>query len=138
MKLSEIVINFNTQLEEFINAIETIHNDENIKRAKLMIRTLNKINATKIIEQFIINIVPYADKIYNRDEDYILNIEGDELNDKLRVIKLKDVTHEDKLFQVMKFKELWQILDPNDKEAIWEYLQLLTYYAQEYLKIKLA
>jgi hypothetical protein len=137
MKLAEIIKNFNLQMEEFLDVIESIHNDDNIKKARLMVKTLNKINATKIIEQFIINIIPYSEKIYNKDEHYILNLDTDEIRDKLTNIKVKNTTQEEKILEVMKLKNLWLNLDTNDKEAIWEYLQLLTYYSQEYLKIKL-
>jgi len=137
MKLGEIVKNFNIQIEEFLDVMESIHNDDNIKKARLMVKTLNKINSTKIIEQYIINIIPYADKIYSKNEEYILNLDVDEIKDKLTTIKVKNSTQEEKLLEVMKLKQLWTTLDTNDKEAIWEYLQLLTYYGQEYLKIKL-
>jgi len=137
MKLGEIVQNFNLQAEELCSVIETVYTDDEIKKYKYMLKTVNKINAIKMIEQYIIHVVPECDKIYNKDEKFFLNLQNEEIIDKLGQTKLRKELHEDSLVQILKMKDIWMKLSEENKNIVWEYFQLLTYYAQEYLKLKL-
>jgi hypothetical protein len=136
MKLEEIVNNFNLQLEELFNVIEVIYTDENIKRYKLMVKTVIKLNAIKLIEQYIIHAVPFAEHIYNKDESFFYNQTLDEIKEKIGQTKLRKELHETSVFEVLKLKTVWNKLENESKDIIWEYFQLLTFYAQEYFKLK--
>jgi hypothetical protein len=136
MKLEEIVNNFNLQLEELFNIIETIYSTDMIKRYKLMVSTVIKINAIKLIEQYVIHALEFADKIYNKDESFFYEHTEDEIKLKLGKTKLRKELHETSVVEVLNLKKVWQTLDNETKDIVWEYFQLLTYYAQEYFKLK--
>jgi hypothetical protein len=136
MKLEEIVNNFNLQLEELFNVIELIYTNENIKRYKLMVKTVIKLNAIKLIEQYVIHAVPFAEHIYNKNEDFFVTQSTEDIKEKLGQTKLKKELHETSVFEVLKLKTIWFTLDIETKDILWEYFQLLTFYAQEYFKLK--
>jgi hypothetical protein len=136
MKLEEIVNNFNLQLEELFNIIENIYTDENIKRYKLMVKTVIKLNAIKLIEQYIIHAVPFAEHIYKKDESFFINQTVDDVREKIGQTKLRKELHENSVVEVLKLKNIWSIVDNDIKDIVWEYFQLLTFYAQEYFKLK--
>lgn len=136
MKFEEIVNNFNIQLEELFNVIETIYTDENIKRYKLMIKTVIKLNAIKLIEQYIIHALPFAELIYKKDESFFYNQTVDEIREKIGQTKLRKEMHESSVAEIFKLKSVWSTLEYETKDIVWEYFQLLTFYAQEYFKLK--
>jgi hypothetical protein len=138
MKLGEIVSNFNLQLEELFAVIETLYDDPKIKKFKLIMRTMNKINSIKIIEQFIIHGLEYSTFIYNKDESFFNTLDQDHIKSKIGETKLRKELHDEGIFQILKLKDYWSTLSDENKDILWEYFQLLTYYAQEYLKLKLA
>lgn len=137
MKLGEIVNNFNLQLEELFAVVECLYDDPNIKKFKSIMKTMNKINSIKIIEQFIIHGLEYSDYIYKKDETFFNNLDEDIIKNKIGETKLRKELHEEGIFHILKIKLYWSTLTNENKEVLWEYFQLLTYYAQEYLKIKL-
>lgn len=137
MKLGEIVNNFNLQLEELFAVVECLYDDYNIKKFKSIMKTMNKINSIKIIEQFIIHGLEYSDFIYKKDETFFNNLDENHIKTKIGETKLRKELHEEGIFHILQLKKFWASITEDNKEVIWEYLQLLTYYAQEYLKIKL-
>jgi hypothetical protein len=136
MKIEDLINNFNLQLQELFTIIEAIYTDENIKRYKLMVKTVIKLNATKLIEQYIIHAIPYSKFIYNKDDNFFLHKEVNEIREKISETKIRKELHETSVIEILKIKTIWQELDNDTKDIIWEYFQLLTYYAQEYFKIK--
>jgi hypothetical protein len=137
MKLGEIVNNFNFQLEELFAVAETLYDDQNIKKFKLIMKTMNKINSVKIIEQFIIHGLEFSEQIYNKDESFFIHLDHSHIQNKIHETKLRKELHDEGIFQILKLKNFWSTLTSENRDIIWEYFQLLTYYAQEYLKIKL-
>jgi hypothetical protein len=137
MKLGEIVNNFNLQLEELFAVAECLYDDPAIKKFKSIMKTMNKINSIKIIEQYIIHGLEYSDYIYRKDESFFNTLDEYDIKNKISETKLRKELQAEGIFQILKLKNFWTTLTEKNKEIIWEYLQLLTYYSQEYLKLKL-
>ena len=126
MSVSEIIVNFNKYSEEFVNEIVKITNDVEIKSYQTLLINLNKTNSAKCIEQFIIYGLPEKEKINSSDETYFLGRDyADDLGN-----------NEDSMMQALKLKDTWTTFDPNTKRCIFEYLQVMVHYGEEYLKLK--
>ena len=115
----DIVDNFNYTLESFINFMIEISDDNDIIIYKKMILKILETEKEKAIEQYIINAIPYSKQINDHDENYFINMEFND-NEKYSVLK------------VLKFKDKFKTLNPENKERIWEYLQVFLHYANEY------
>ena len=126
MSLSEIVREFNKYSEEFVNEMIKISNDADLKSYQTVLINLNKTNSTKCIEQFIIHGLPQKEKINNEDENYFLerNYADDFDNDDYSMMK------------ALKIKDTWKTFDNNTKQCIFQYLQVMVHYSEEYFKLK--
>ncbi|VVU94327.1 hypothetical protein CPAV1605_49 [seawater metagenome] len=127
MSISSTVNKFNDYIEEMLTQLNNCVNDEDIKLYKGMFTKLRRINSSKAIEQFIIHVLPYKDKIVANDESFFLNHdEASLLND----------DNEESIMKALKFKELWSSISNNSKENLFKFFQVLIYYAEEYFKMK--
>lgn len=126
MSLSDIIVNFNKYTEEFVTEIVKITNDADVRSYKTILVNLNKTNATKCIEQFIIYALPEKDKIISSNEDYFLKRNYDQELD----------NDQDSMMQALKLKDTWKTFDCDTKKCIFEYLQVMVHYSEEYLKCK--
>jgi hypothetical protein len=81
---------------------------------------------SKILELFIIHVLPDKDRIDEGDRDYFLN---KSYNDALD--NDKDATK--KFFE---FKDIWYKLSNENQNLVVQYMQCLCYYAQEYFMEK--
>lgn len=127
MSVTEIVNNFNCQADDLMTQMYSCSQDYDIKVYHDMFRKLKRFNATKAIEQFIIYVLPYKEKIYDDDETFFLEKSGEELTgDK----------SEYTMMQSLKFKDLWQTLSNDSKDNIFKFFKVMVYFAEEYLKIK--
>jgi len=95
-------------MEEFLNELmETFPEEKQIKVQHTSFLTLKKSNSKKVVEVFMSAIQPYAEKITNKDEEFILTSDIEFLN-KLNI------------------KKWWtKDLSSNTKDAIWQYLNTL-------------
>lgn len=124
MKNQEIISNFNQYCEEFVAELVNITNDNDIRSYATILTTMNKTNSKKCIEQFIIYVLPEKDKISKCDEKYFLE------NDYSNHIGNNEKT----MMEALKLKSLWKTLDDENKECIFEYLNLLIQISEEYFK----
>lgn len=127
MSISEVVNNFNSQADDLMSQMYACSQDYDIKVYHDMFRKLKSFNATKAIEQFIIYVLPYKEKIYEDDESFFLSKSSEEL--------VGD-TSEYSMMQSLKFKDLWQTLNNESKNNIFTFFKVMVYFAEEYLKIK--
>lgn len=125
--LSQIVNKFNDFTEEMLNQMYQSTDDKDIRVYGSMFSKLRKINSTKAIEQFVIYVLPYKDKIINEDESFFLNHDESDL--------IKDDS-QDNIMKALKFKQLWSGLSNNSKKNLFKFFKVLVYYAEEYFKIK--
>jgi hypothetical protein len=125
--LSKIVKKFNDFTEDMLNQMYISTDDNDIRVYESMFSKLRKINSTKAIEQFIIFVLPYKDKIINEDESFFLNQDESNL--------IKDDS-QDNIMKALKFKQLWSSLSNNSKENLFKFFKVLVYYAEEYFKNK--
>lgn len=124
--IQEIVTNFNKYSEEFIDEMIKVTNDDDAKSYRTILINLNKTNATKCIEQFILYGLPQKEYINASNEEYFLkkNYDDDLENDEYSMMK------------ALKIKDMWKTFEENTKKCIFEYLQVLVYYSEEYFKMK--
>jgi hypothetical protein len=127
MSVTEIVNNFNCQADDLMAQMYSFSQDYDIKVYHDMFRKLKRFNATKAIEQFIIYVLPYKEKIYDDDETFFLQKSGEELTGN---------NSEYTLMQSLKFKDLWNTLSNDSKDNIFKFFKVMVYFAEEYLKIK--
>jgi len=80
----------------------------------------------KIIELFIIHVLPDKDRIDASDKDYFLN--------KSYTDALDNDTNATKKF--FEFKDIWFKLSNENQNLVIQYMQCLCYYAQEYFMEK--
>lgn len=124
MNNQDIVKNFNNYCEEFVSELVLITNDSDISSYATILKTMNQTNSLKCIEQFIIYVLPEKEKIMNSDENYFLS------NDYSEQLE----NDEESIMEALKLKTLWKTLDDDNKEVIFEYLQLLIQISEEYFK----
>jgi hypothetical protein len=92
----------------------------NIKDIHKTVRRLEKKN--KLIEIFIVKILPYKDKIDEGDDAFFL---GKSFN--------KDLDGDNSMInKVFEFKNIWTILKIENKTLLIQYMQLLCMLAQKY------
>lgn len=127
MSVTEIVNNFNCQADDLMAQMYSFSQDYDIKVYHDMFKKLKRFNATKAIEQFIIYVLPFKEKIYDDDETFFLQKSGEELTGD---------TSEYTMMQSLKFKDLWQTLSDDSKSNIFKFFKVMVYFAEEYLKIK--
>lgn len=81
---------------------------------------------SKILELFIIHVLPDKDRIDASDKDYFLNKSYDDALD-------NDKNATKKFFE---FKDIWYKLSNENQTLVVQYMQCLCYYAQEYFMEK--
>jgi hypothetical protein len=84
-------------------------------------------NSVLPIERFLIYALPHRDKILQRDESYFTE------NDNY----YKDLKDDDnKLNEILRLKNIYNILDNNSKKNIWNIFQAMLYLGDEYIKYR--
>ena len=127
MSVAEIVNNFNNQADDLMSQMYACSQDYDIKVYHQMFKKLKKFNASKAIEQFIIYVLPFKEKIYSDDESFFLEKSGQELTGD---------NSEYTMMQSLKFKDLWKTLSFDSKTNIFKFFKVMVYFAEEYIKIK--
>jgi len=99
---------FNDMMGQFLTELYKTTEDKGIKKFIASFELLKQTNPKKCVEAFMKGIQPHADKISQRDETFIHDIQQIEF--------LKDLN----------IHEHWNSkLSENTKNAIWQYLQTL-------------
>jgi len=127
--MEEITIQFNKVFDLMVDFILSIYDSRSIKLNKTIIDNMRKINKYKIIEEYILWILPYYDKIKGQDEIYFITI--------MNCTNNKE--HEDirQVLGYFKFLEVLKHFDEDNNKIVFEYQILLCDYAIEYLNMKL-
>ena len=112
-----ITINFNTRVSELVNMFPE-HTISRSVRAK--ISTGMRSNAMIVLEQFIIHVLPYREKIELCDEEYFLN--NDYKIDNEVVNKLIDL-----------IKSASLLFTTDEKTIYWSHMHMLVAIADEYI-----
>ena len=124
--LKEVITEFNKYSEEMAEDIYNITNDSDIYHYKTLLKSINATNYKTVIEQFILEALPYKNQIISEDERFFLQ---EQHLDRFK-------SQNESLLQALKFKSIWGTLKEINKKNIFEYLQILVYYSENYLKLK--
>jgi len=125
--LSEIVSEFNLQLLNFMEEMQKIYCDDEIITNTNMAKQAIAFNAFLLIDQFALLVYPLKDKIHNQDENFFLKMD---INSHIKGGK-------NELSLITKCTKIWHTLDSDTKQSIFDYMKVLVYYTEEYLKKKL-
>lgn len=119
----QICKNFNLCIQDFLKNLLIISSIDSLKNLSKKINKLYKVNICSkiIITKFIENIVPLNEYIKNQNcELFKLLIEKEGKGE---------------FFELMKeLHEMWNKINSNNKRKIFEYLLVLNYYGEEYLR----
>lgn len=98
---------FNQVVDEFFQELmEMFPNQTKIKVQYNLFQTLSKTNARKVPNDFMINSIPYLEKICMKDSEFFRS--------------------SDNFFLArMGLKDIWDSLSDSSKEAIWRYIKSL-------------
>lgn len=122
----QLTKDFNSSLEELLNFLKDKSPESILLKNVDLVMTAIKKNPEKPIEQFVIYVLKYKDKIDKGDEEFFLN---------------KDYSSEIKggsssLSDVLTFKSIWKKLSSNDKKFVIASMQILAYCSQQYFSKK--
>jgi hypothetical protein len=121
----EIVNEFNTTSNMFLDLLYSFTRDSDISFYKKAMNKMIQGDNNILIEQFIINCLIYNVQIQNKDYKYFVDIE------------IKDKVNDSKsLLNVTKIKGMIEKFDSNKISLIFDYLQLLCNFSIEYLHNK--
>lgn len=95
---------------------------DNIKLIKGIIKDPS--NKTKILDIFVLKVLPYKPQIDNGDEEFFLRKSFDD-----DVSDLGDDSLSGKVFE---FKNIWKGLKEENKQIVIQYMQILCTLAQDY------
>ena len=90
--------------------------DIDIKMAKNTIETMKIINPKKLFEIFSNFVLPYRDQILNRDDNFFLNLDYN---------NLLTSSDNDGLATVMNLKKYWSGMSPQTHDCMWQYFGVL-------------
>ena len=113
---------FNIQIINFANVlVKRFPEDSELKFALTGLETLRTVNPLNNVEIFTVYIYKYRDKIMDKNEDLLLNV--DFVNENPSMISDENPSS---AFDVMvRLKNNWNLLQPDEKDNIWKYLQVL-------------
>ncbi len=101
---------FNDMLEQFINElIETFPDEKSFKKYQLTVQMARKANPRSILTTFMESVSPYAQKLMEKNEEFIL-------------VDAKNM----EVISDLNIAAVWTPdLSENTKTAVWQYLQTL-------------
>lgn len=122
-KTLQHVEDFNNVALQFIDQLTLICPNSIITNNTDLFKEIINKKKTTVIDQFALNLYDYKSQIDKCDEDFFLT------ND------FSDKTNNDKTLigLMLELKGIWKKLNTLNKQKIFEYLQVLCYYTQEYI-----
>ena len=145
---SNIIKNFNSIFESLLVQLSPVIGTTLSYNYQLVI----KYNAIVPIDQFLIYALPIRDKIINRDETYFLNQEtqsilDDQIKESIDLsekvfnkINNSDEKSLDKyknaINEILRLKNIYEHLDTESKNNIWDIFNALLVLGEDYVKIK--
>lgn len=110
---------FNTIMETFLNQLSPLVGTSYYFYYKKLI----KVNAVLPIQQFAQNVLPYKQRIMNKDETYFADTDNHQE-------KIKD--DEATLNEILRLKDIYFKLDKDSQKEVWSYFQALTVLSEQY------
>ena len=110
---------FNTIMETFLNQLSPLVGTTYYFYYKKLI----KVNAVLPIQQFANNVLPYKQKIMNKDESYFADTKNHE-----EKIQGDEAT----LNEILRLKDIYFKLDQDSQKEVWSYFQALTLLSEQY------
>ena len=120
MSKVEKIKSFNEILETFLQQLSPIIGTT----YHFYFQKLVKANAVMPIQQFLVEVIPFKDKIMNKDESYFLDIETN-AEDKIQ-------GDEQVLTEILRLKDIYSGLDNQSRQEVWNYFQALIVLSEEY------
>ena len=111
--MSDIIKKFNEISLDFIKQTEQITGTSYVTKFKM----ITAVNCATPINIYIENILEYKELIYNKDDDFFININFNN-------------SYMNYFTDFPKMKKIFHTLDNATKEGIWDYMQALTYLAE--------
>lgn len=118
--------NFNKTLLDLSEQLSLVCPNTVISNNLMNLRMVINNFPSKILELFIIHVLPDKDRIDDGDKNYFLNKSYDDALD-------NDADATKKFFE---FKDIWYKLSDENQQLVIQYMQCLCYYAQEYFMEK--
>lgn len=110
--MNNIIKEFNDISIDFLNQTSSLMGSTYLYKFKLMTR----INSIFAIDLFIEKVLPFKNKIVEKDETFFLN---------------KNIDTDDYMDDVIGIKQIYHTLDYQSKENIWDIVLALVYLAEE-------
>lgn len=132
----EIIRLFNQQAFDLFTIMATItsklnkEKDYKVGGYRILFENALKINLEAPIDKFTLLILEHAAEIYDENEESFLKMTIPDANIK--------VGNEFSIIRCEKFKELWKLMDNNDKEILKNNVINLTMYAHAFLYKKIS
>ena len=127
--MDNLISEFNNTSYMCVEFIISVTNDSDLRFYKKLMDNILIAEKNKIIEQFIIYCLPHEKHVIDENEEYFINMEGEQM-------KLDEDSQN--LFHILKLKTYFKKFDDDVKKLIFEYLKLLCNYSKEYLRIRLS
>tara|TARA_X000000950_G_C13329180_1_gene423860 strand:- start:106 stop:468 length:363 start_codon:yes stop_codon:yes gene_type:complete len=113
--MATILSAFNNQIEEFTNElIKVFPEDNDFKTFKTSFLLLKKTNPRKIVDLFKRYVIPFSQKLLDKDEKYFLEENYHEMSSVNNGFLITN-----------KLKKYWTELSDQTKEHIWDYFKIL-------------
>jgi hypothetical protein len=128
---TEIIKSFNTIIESFLLQTSELVGTTYYSYFKKII----KVNSLIAIDSAISYLLPFKDKIFDKDETYFTNENNymDKVNDS--GIN-KKFTSDKILSEIFRLKDIYYKLNEESRENVWSILQALVQLTLEYCQIK--
>tara|TARA_Y100000780_G_scaffold153585_1_gene138340 strand:- start:8504 stop:8893 length:390 start_codon:yes stop_codon:yes gene_type:complete len=120
--VEEITLEFNSSLLEYIRNMAKLFPGSTLSNNLDLLEKMISKYPNKFIDQFVLYVLKYKDRIDASDEDFLLNHNfEEELKGKNSVVQY-----------VFEAKSIWEQLNDDNKQGTFLTLQVLCYYTQEY------
>lgn len=119
MSKKEKIKEFNSILETFLQQLSPIVGTSYHHYFKKLIR----VNSLMPINEYCKNVLPYKEKIMNKDETYFSNTSNHQ--DKIN-------NDRDTINEILRLKEIYYKLDRESIDEVWNYFQALIILSEEY------
>ena len=131
MSTAEIIKSFNSIIESFLLQTSEIVGTTYYTYFKKVI----KVNSLIVIENAIMYMLPYKEKIFLKDETYFSN--ENNYIEKVNISPITTKFSSDKvLSEIFRLKDIYYKLNEESKENVWAILQALVQLTLEYCQLK--
>ena len=126
---------FNSQIEGLLETLTKSFPDfTDIKIFKEKFNLAKKANPQLVLLIFLKYIYPYKEKVINKEEQFFLS---DSLTYKFTndedLQKQTNINNEYILTKALNLKELWKKMNPQQKETLWTYFNVLMILCERYV-----